>query len=76
MSPTGEGLSNCNIHIFTFFLFWSGGSVVDNTLDYQSRDRNIDLPLLRSFGLDFKLSMTSLLVRRYTRAHLLTHLLF
>ena len=25
----------------------SGGSVVDNTLDYQSRDRKIDPPLLR-----------------------------
>ena len=28
----------------------SGGSVVDNTLDYQSRGRKIDPPLLRSFG--------------------------
>ena len=46
----------------------SGGGVVDNTLDYQSRDRKIDLPLLRSFGWDFKprsgLRMTSLLVGR------------
>ena len=29
---------------------WSGGGVVDNTLDYQSRGRKIDPPLLRSFG--------------------------
>ena len=28
----------------------SGGGVVDNTLDYQSRGRKIDPPLLRSFG--------------------------
>ena len=45
-----------------------GGGVVDNTLDYQSRDPKIDPPLLRSFGLDFKprsrLRMTSLLVGR------------
>ena len=43
-------------------------SVVDNKLDYQSRDRKIDPPLLRSFGRDFKpkirLRMTSLLVGR------------
>ena len=32
------------------FLSRSGGGVVDNTLDYQSRDRKIDPPLLRSFG--------------------------
>ena len=48
--------------------FRSGGGVVDNTLDYQSRDRKIDPPLLRSFGWDFKprsrLRMTSLLVGR------------
>ena len=46
----------------------SGGGVVDNTLDYQSRDRMIDPPLLWSFGWDFKprshLRMTSLLVGR------------
>ena len=46
----------------------NGGGVVDNTLDYQSRDRKIDPPLPRSFGWDFKprsrLSMTSLLVGR------------
>ena len=45
-----------------------GGGVVDNTLDYQSRDRKIDPPLHRSFGRDFKprsrLRMTSLLVGR------------
>ena len=29
----------------------SGDSVVDNTLDCQSRDRKIDTLLLRSFGL-------------------------
>ena len=28
----------------------SGGSVVDSTLDYQSRDGRIHPPLLRSFG--------------------------
>ena len=28
----------------------SGGDVVDNTLDYQPRDRKIDPPLHRSFG--------------------------
>ena len=28
----------------------SGDSVVDNTIDYQFRDRKIDTPLLRSFG--------------------------
>ena len=28
----------------------SGGGVVDNTLNYQSRGRKIDPPLLRSFG--------------------------
>ena len=28
----------------------SGDGVVDNTLDYQSRDRKIDPLLLRSFG--------------------------
>ena len=28
----------------------SGGGVVDNTLDYQSRGRKIDPPFLRSFG--------------------------
>ena len=27
-----------------------GGGVVDNMLDYQSRDHKIDPPLLRSFG--------------------------
>ena len=46
----------------------SGGGVVDNTLDYQSRGRKMDPPLLRSFGWDFKprsrLRMTSLLVGR------------
>ena len=42
---------------------WSGGAMV---LDYQSRDLQVDPPLLRSFGGDFKpksrLRMTSLLV--------------
>ena len=51
----------------------SGGGVVDNTLDYQSRDRKIETPFLRSFGWDFKpksrLRMTSLLVGRETRVH-------
>ena len=28
---------------------WSGGGVVDNTIDYQSRDCKSDPPLLRSF---------------------------
>ena len=45
--------------VFRIFLhFWahycsvnrSGGGVVDNTLDYQSRGSKIDPPLLRSFG--------------------------
>ena len=27
----------------------SGGSVVENALDYQSKDRKIDPPILRSF---------------------------
>ena len=46
----------------------SGDGVVDNTLDYQSRGRKIDPPLLQSFGWDVKprsrLRMTSLLVGR------------
>ena len=33
-----------------FFNMKVGGGVVDNTLDYQSRGRKIDPPLLRSFG--------------------------
>ena len=38
-----------------FGLLWmrNGSSVVDNRLDYQSRDSKIDLPLLR--GLQMKL---------------------
>ena len=28
----------------------SGSGIVDNTLGYQSTDRKIDPPLLRSFG--------------------------
>ena len=55
----------------------SSGSVVNNTLDYQSRDREIDPPLLLSFGSDFKprsrLRMTLLVVGRKTRVHSLTH---
>ena len=35
---------------FDSFHTGSGGDVVDNTLDYQSRDREIDPLLLRSFG--------------------------
>ena len=44
--------SNFVIYIFAslFKKKRSGGGVVDNTLDYQSRDRKIDPPLLRSFG--------------------------
>ena len=46
----------------------SGGGVVDNTIDYQSRDCKTDPPLLRSFGRDFKarsrLCMISLLMGR------------
>ena len=57
----------------------SRSGVVDNTLDYQSRDRKIDPPLFRSFGWNFKpwsrLCMTSLLVGHYTRVHSLTHLI-
>ena len=44
----------------------SGGSVEENTLDYQSRDHKLDPPLFWSFGWDFKTRsrrhMTSLLV--------------
>ena len=58
--------ANCQRH---------GGSVVDHTLDYQSRDRKINSPLLRSFGRfgrsecnevkpRSRLRMTSLLVGR------------
>ena len=32
------------------FKLRSGGCVVDNTLDYQSRGSKMDPPLLRSFG--------------------------
>ena len=39
-----------NIHFIYSFYKRSGGGVVDNTLDYQSRGRKIDPPLLRSFG--------------------------
>ena len=57
----------------------SGGNVVDNTLDYQSSDRNIDPPLLRTFGWDVKLRsrlcMTSLLVGSNTRVNSCTHVL-
>ena len=53
---------------FNSLITRSGGNVVDNTLDYQSRDREIDPPLRRSFGRDFKprshLCMTSLLLGR------------
>ena len=53
---------------YSLMQYRSGGGVVDNTLDYQSRGRKIDPPLLRSFGWDFKLRsrlrMTSLLVGR------------
>ena len=37
-------------HVYAILCFRSGGGVVDNTLDYQSRGRKIDPPLLRSFG--------------------------
>ena len=44
------------------------GFRLDNTLDYQSRNRKIDLPLVRLFEWDFKprsrLRMTQLLVGR------------
>ena len=36
--------------ITDYFYRRGGGGVVDNTLDYQSRGRKIDPPLLRSFG--------------------------
>ena len=35
---------------YSLMQYRSGGGVVDNTLDYQSRGRKIDPPLLRSFG--------------------------
>ena len=43
----------CNKHLklpVDLIVVRSGGGVVDNTLDYQSRGRKIDPPLLRSFG--------------------------
>ena len=53
--------------------------MVENTLDYQSSDRNIDPPLLRTFGWDVKLRsrlcMTSLLVGSNTRVNSCTHVL-
>ena len=56
---------------------WSGGGVVDHTLDYQSSDREIDPSLLRSFGWDFiprsRLRMTSLVVGRQTLVHPRVH---
>ena len=61
-------LDRCGIVGLANHLGRSGSGVVDNTLDYQSRDRKIDPPLHRSFGRDFKprsrLGMTSLLVGR------------
>ena len=55
-----------SLYSFKFLSF--GGSVVDNTLDYQSVPHKIDRSLLRSFGRDFKprsrLRIKSLLVRR------------
>ena len=44
---TAEELANKCISLYSVR---SGGGVVDNTLDYQSRGREIDPPLLRSFG--------------------------
>ena len=48
----GTGIAECVTEITMNFLTLhrSGGGVVDNTLDYQSRGRKIDPPLLRSFG--------------------------
>ena len=43
-------LSNREFKVRVGSTFRSGGGVVDNTLDYQSRGRKIDPPLLRSFG--------------------------
>ena len=55
-----------------------GSSIVDKTLYFQSRDRKVDPPLLRSFRWDFKpryrLCMTSLLVGRKTRVHSTTQI--
>ena len=39
-----------NSFAYLFNCTGSGGGVVDNTLDYQSRGRKIGPPLLRSFG--------------------------
>ena len=57
----------------------SGGSIVDNRLDYHSSGRKFDPLLLWSFRRDFKprshLRMTSLLVGHLTRVNSLkTHL--
>ena len=38
------------LRIILFISDGSGGGVVNNTLDYQSRDRKMDPLLLRSFG--------------------------
>ena len=58
------------------FYYRSGGNEVDNALDYRSRDRKIDPPLLRSFGRGLKprsrLRMTSLVVGCLTRVDSLT----
>ena len=63
----GWGTQHLSFHLYIpSFVIRSGCGVVDNTLDYQSRDRKIDPPLLRSLGWDFKprscLRMTLLLV--------------
>ena len=63
LCPKYSGLLTPTTHMATLNVFteWkmslinnqnerSGGGVVDNTLDYQSRGRKIDPPLLRSFG--------------------------
>ena len=44
------GKSQCSFKVPPLSNARSGGGVVDNTLDYQSRGRKIDPPLLRSFG--------------------------
>ena len=45
-----SGVSQALIGLLYICSFRSGGGLVDNTLDYQSRDRKIDPPLLQSFG--------------------------
>ena len=48
LPPSSYAYETCCYNIANYLR--SDDSVVDNTLDYQTRDREIDLPLLRSLG--------------------------